>query len=43
MVKDVFEQLIKLDPQQFDFNAGEKYREYLIPHLENSGRQKENK
>jgi hypothetical protein len=35
--KDVFEQLIKLEPQQFDFYAGQKYREYLIPLLEDSG------
>ncbi|MEH7744737.1 DUF6884 domain-containing protein [Neobacillus drentensis] len=35
--KDVFAELIKLAPQQFDFYAGKKYREYLIPNLENNG------
>ncbi|PGY09125.1 DUF6884 domain-containing protein [Bacillus sp. AFS031507] len=34
--RDVFDQLIKLEPQQLDFYAGKKYREYLIPLLENS-------
>jgi hypothetical protein len=35
--KVVFAELIKLEPQQIDFYAGKKYREYLIPLLKNSG------
>lgn len=35
--KEVFNQLLKLAPQQFDFYAGKKYREYLIPLLVNNG------
>ncbi|MEH7502925.1 DUF6884 domain-containing protein [Neobacillus drentensis] len=34
---EVFEQLIKLEAHKFDFYAGKKYREYLIPLLENRG------
>lgn len=35
--KEVFEKLIKMNPQQIDFYAGKKYREYLIPLLEQNG------
>jgi Fe-S cluster biosynthesis and repair protein YggX len=31
--KDVYEQLIQLNPNHLDFYAGKKYREYLIPPL----------
>jgi hypothetical protein len=32
--KEVFNELIKLNPKHIDFYAGLKYREYLIPLLE---------
>jgi hypothetical protein len=32
--KEVYDQMIKLNPQEIDFYAGKKYREYLIPLLE---------
>jgi hypothetical protein len=32
--KEVFNELIKLNPKHIDFYAGAKYREYLIPLLE---------
>ena len=32
--KEVFDQVLKLTPKQIDFYAGKKYREYLIPLLE---------
>jgi hypothetical protein len=35
--KEVLNQLIKYNPQQLDFYAGKKYREYLIPQLETKG------
>jgi hypothetical protein len=31
--KDVYEQLIKLNPNHLEFYAGKKYIEYLIPPL----------
>ena len=35
--KEVYLQLIKINPVQIDFYAGKKYREYLIPTLEHDG------
>jgi hypothetical protein len=35
--KDVYEQLIKLNPNHLDFYAGKKYREYLIRSLREVG------
>jgi cytoplasmic iron level regulating protein YaaA (DUF328/UPF0246 family) len=34
---EVYEQMIQMNPQQIDFYAGKKYREYLIPLLEKKG------
>jgi Fe-S cluster biosynthesis and repair protein YggX len=35
--KDVYDQLIIMNPQQLYFYAGKKYREFLIPLLEEKG------